>query len=1089
MKHIIRPIILLILLGSSIITKAQSTDPEAFYFENTTLDNDDIEIIELGNTSTEELTVSYHLDEGQSINSEGIIFYFIHIDDNSNIIDEFIKTDLTSVGIRTGTSTAVFDLSDVIINENHRYGGFALFNTNDDEQLTSSITITIEEIVVNNITDFHLDQQTSEASINNVEHSVNIEVEYGTNVTSLFPQIEISAGATISPLPNIETDFTSAVTYTVTSEVESVNQDWTVNVTVAPPNTETDILDFSLENIITTTDIDIINHTIVIEAFPGTDLTTVIPSITLSEGATISPEGNVETDFSEEVTYIVTAQDDNSTQEWTVNAVSPILAFDNPDYVTGKEIGIPAITPITINYALPDGQTVGENGFAIGIIEFEGSDVIRSYPSINPDIVGTQSGSGTIDLELTDFIPNSEQLDPGHFYSLVAQITTNNGEHLVLRSDNIVVVEANYDADIIDFYLEEQTEEAEINTLTQTINIEVTHGTNLTALTPTLLISENATISPDPSIPQDFSDVFTYTVYPQNVFEAGLEWDIVVTEADNTEADITNFELTNMLYPAIIDDVLHTVSIEIARGTDITSLIPNITISEDATISPSMDIAQDFSTPVVYTVTAEDGTNEQDWTVEVDIPFGVLSFENNEFNTGLEAVNNSPLEVTVNYNLDAGEVIGDEGIKFYLLLGNGQDIEELFSLTDTSLSGTQSGSSSVNFDFSELTPTSELPDEQYYSIGILAYNDEDETIEIESTEITIRAASDKTEITSFLLNEQTDDAVINNLDHTISIEVVNGTDLTNLSPTIVVSEGASISPGSAVMQNFTNAVTYTVTAENNLTTLDWIVTVTEKPSNQTDILSFVFSDQTKDAVINDQNHTISIEVAYGTDLTILTPEITVSEGASISPNSNTNQNFSDEVTYTVTAENNVTTQDWIVSVTEAPNDKTNILGFVLAKSTGSAIIDTDDFSITIEVESDVDLTAIIPTIAISEEATISPASGVIRNFSEAVTYTVTAENGSNQVWTITVTNAPSETITSIIEDTISTKLVAYPNPASDQVTIEGTLINSNTITINDLLGNQIIIPIIKNTINIVGLESGIYFIKLPQQQTIRFIKQ
>ncbi|CAN0579554.1 unnamed protein product, partial [Ectocarpus sp. 12 AP-2014] len=82
------------------------------------------------------------------------------------------------------------------------------------------------------------------------------------------------------------------------------------------------------------------------------------------------------------------------------------------------------------------------------------------------------------------------------------------------------------------------------------------------------------------------------------------------------------------------------------------------------------------------------------------------------------------------------------------------------------------------------------------------------------------------DITLFTLTEQTGDAVISTVDGTVNIEVDNGTVLTALTPTIEVSDGASITPLSGEAQDFSSAFTYTVTAENG-DIQDWTVTVTE----------------------------------------------------------------------------------------------------------------------------------------------------------------------------------------------------------------------------------------------------------------------
>jgi len=52
------------------------------------------------------------------------------------------------------------------------------------------------------------------------------------------------------------------------------------------------------------------------------------------------------------------------------------------------------------------------------------------------------------------------------------------------------------------------------------------------------------------------------------------------------------------------------ISAEVAFGVDVTQLIPTIEISRRATLSPQAGVMTDFSGPVAYTVTAEDGTTK-----------------------------------------------------------------------------------------------------------------------------------------------------------------------------------------------------------------------------------------------------------------------------------------------------------------------------------------------------------------------------------------------------------------------------------------------------------------------------------------------
>lgn len=86
--------------------------------------------------------------------------------------------------------------------------------------------------------------------------------------------------------------------------------------------------------------------------------------------------------------------------------------------------------------------------------------------------------------------------------------------------------------------------------------------------------------------------------------------------------------------------------------------------------------------------------------------------------------------------------------------------------------------------------------------------------------------SNEAEILTFTLPQQTSPAVINSAAGTVTIEVTYGTALTNLTPAIAISSGASINPASGTGQNFSTPFTYTVTAQNGTTTKLWTVTVT-----------------------------------------------------------------------------------------------------------------------------------------------------------------------------------------------------------------------------------------------------------------------
>ncbi|MCP4314352.1 MAG: hypothetical protein GY790_24115, partial [Bacteroidetes bacterium] len=263
------------------------------------------------------------------------------------------------------------------------------------------------------------------------------------------------------------------------------------------------------------------------------------------------------------------------------------------------------------------------------------------------------------------------------------------------------------------------------------------------------------------------------------------------------------------------------------------------------------------------------------------------------------------------------------------------------------------------------------------------------------------------DILSFILDEQTGDAEINDLAHNIEIEVVDGTDLTNLTPTWTLSEGATSDPLSGTSGNYSDIFTIEVSAENG-STQNWEVDVTDEVdgSREKDILSFILDEQTGEAEINDLAHNIEIEVVNGTDLTNLTPTWTLSEGASSDPLSGTPGNYSDIFTITVTAENG-SEQPWEVDVTEAEVEESNekdILTFILDEQTGKADIDDLVHNVEIEVVDGTDLTNLTPTWTLSEGATSDPVSGTPGDYSDIFIIMVTAENGSEQPWEVDVTD-------------------------------------------------------------------------------------
>ena len=178
-------------------------------------------------------------------------------------------------------------------------------------------------------------------------------------------------------------------------------------------------------------------------------------------------------------------------------------------------------------------------------------------------------------------------------------------------------------------------------------------------------------------------------------------------------------------------------------------------------------------------------------------------------------------------------------------------------------------------------------------------------------------------------------------------------------------------------------------------------------STAKDIAKFSFAafSPVVDATIDATAKTIKATLPIGTDVTKLIPTITISDKASVSPATGAAQDFIKSVTYTVTAEDG-TTQAYIVTIVVTPKtSEKNILtvSFNGVVPAVKAIIDTTAKTITALLSMGTDINKLIPTITISNKASISPISGLAQNFTNLINYTVTAEDGSTKIYTMKVT--------------------------------------------------------------------------------------
>lgn len=152
------------------------------------------------------------------------------------------------------------------------------------------------------------------------------------------------------------------------------------------------------------------------------------------------------------------------------------------------------------------------------------------------------------------------------------------------------------------------------------VRLDFPAGTDVTHLTPTIIISNYATIEPKSGVTQDFTNPVYYTVTAMSGATAQYMVEAIVHDADN-EKNILSFRFDALDEDGLIDEVARRISFVLPAETDVTQLVPTIEVSEGATVEPASGVAQDFTNPVTYTVTAQNGTTAA-YTVMVIVEGG-----------------------------------------------------------------------------------------------------------------------------------------------------------------------------------------------------------------------------------------------------------------------------------------------------------------------------------------------------------------------------------------------------------------------------------------------------------------------------------
>lgn len=246
-------------------------------------------------------------------------------------------------------------------------------------------------------------------------------------------------------------------------------------------------------------------------------------------------------------------------------------------------------------------------------------------------------------------------------------------------------------------------------------------------------------------------------------------------------------------------------------------------------------------------------------------------------------------------------------------------------------------------DLTALTPEIRLPDgttvspasgtTQNFSVGSVIYKTSASNGGNREYTVTIAAYGDPKFLTFSIAGNA---GIIDNVARTVTVNIGSQDgDLSDLVPEFTIADGTTINIASGISRDFTNPVKYSITSNDGYSAREYTVIVNQIQAPK--ITSFKINET--NGVINESEGKIIVDMPVGTNLSSLSPVITVPEGQVLSPASGQTQNFSNPVTYTVTNSENLTKQ-YVVTVTTNAFSGTKY-AFFGEQASISALVDDD----------------------------------------------------------------------------------------------------------------------------------------------------
>lgn len=534
------------------------------------------------------------------------------------------------------------------------------------------------------------------------------------------------------------------------------------------------------------------------------------------------------------------------------------------------------------------------------------------------------------------------------------------------------------------------------------------------------LVNGVDTYTAEINIPENTSDtedkIYTLKAKIGDTEQTSVNSTIRVPRKERGLIGINDFTINNQIGDTKISgEQGKNISITMPFDADITSLLPNVELEDMyATYSPATE--QDFTSDVVYTVTAEDKVTTKDYTVHVEKQaapqVNSITFEDPEQNS------ESRVQVRINGdNLDnaANALNHEKTITVSAKLVSGESEGSGISTAIAQVDETGNYIATLN------VPKNDNDTKRVYELSVSACGEKQDLSG--NTTLTVpERKSNRKELTDFVVSENQSEISRNG--NKLYLYVPYNTNLNNVIAK-VSHTGVSYTPTDA--QDLNSTKEYTVIAEDGTKNVYQINVLREgvakvnnvninqpKTFNDTDItvdITGQFIPYLRDDEVKDTMEVVAVPRGDGETQKVML-EYDGYGGHAIGkvtlPQNDTSEDKKYDFKITINGREQQIGLSGIVTVPR--KESCRITGFRINNQTKDAEINDDDNTITLYMPYTTDLTALTPKVDIDGKDYTPKGT---QDFTNPVQYTVTGDGGVSKTYTVTVKRSGMPTITSV----------------------------------------------------------------------------